>query len=91
MFLPNSRYYNLPTEIVPGPAGKPVQVLKLRGLPAIAGQPYDVVSNDQLDILALHTLNDGTKSWAIADANSALDQRELTAVTGDVMNLPSQG
>lgn len=91
MFLSNSRYYQQPAVTVPGPAGKPVQALTLRRLPSVAGQPHEVVSNDQLDILALATLNDGTKPWAVADANTELDARLLTAITGDVINLPAQG
>lgn len=91
MFLPNSRYASTETTLVSGPAGRQVTALKLRSLPSVAGTPHPLSTHDQLDVLALHHVNDGTKSWAIADANTELDQRTLTELTGANLNLPAQG
>ncbi len=89
MFLSNSRYAKQPTVTTTAPDGSQIQALTLRHLPATTGVPREVKDNDQLDLLALRQFGDGTKGWAIADANTALDARDLTATTGDLINIPS--
>jgi hypothetical protein len=91
MFLPNSRYANQKTLTVPGPKGRPVQALSRRVLPAAAGGVFEIKTNDQLDLLALQQLGDGTKPWAIADANTALEANSLLKKVGDTLLLPNQG
>jgi len=88
MFLENSRYLNVPAVETKTADGRSVTVLKLRPLPATAGEPHAVKDNDQLDVSAHRITGDGTKFWRIADANTALDARTLTARTGAVIQMP---
>jgi len=90
MFLDNSRYAKQPTADVTTSDSRTVAALTLRSLPAVSGNPHAVVDHDRLDLLAYTTYSDATKFWHIADANTALDAaRELTANTGDTLNLPA--
>lgn len=92
MFTENSRYYKLPTvETDAGTTdGRTVTALKLRPLPAVYGEPMEIKDNDQLDALAQQQYNDGTKFWHIADANTALEARQLIAETGAVILKPTE-
>jgi hypothetical protein len=78
MILETSRYAQVPTVAATDRAGRPVTALKLRRLPATAGSPYVTRDNDRLDLLAQSQYGDGTRFWHIADANTALDARDLT-------------
>lgn len=89
MFLDNSRYAKQPTATVATTDGRTVTALTSRPLPAVTGGPHPVVDHDRLDLLAYDTYTDGTKFWHIADANTVLDARQLTAETGDTLNLPA--
>ncbi|MGY4532005.1 hypothetical protein ACVW0Y_001121 [Pseudomonas sp. TE3786] len=83
MFLPNSRYAKVATvQTSNGPA------LKLRRLTPLTGDPLMVQAGDRLDLLAQALNGDATQFWHIADANSALDSRTLTAEPGDTLVLP---
>ena len=42
-----------------------------------------MIERDRLDLLAQARYGDDTRFWHIADANTALDARKLTAHTGD--------
>lgn len=88
MFLDTSRYAQVPQDEVTGPAGRPVKALRLRRLPYVIGDDHRVTDHDRLDILAQATYADGTRFWHIADANTALDSRELTAEPGATLTLP---
>lgn len=88
MFLPNSRYANVATVDSPAEGGGSVKALKLRRLTPVAGDPHTVKAGDRLDILAQQRYGDATQFWHIADANSALDSRTLTAVPGDTVLVP---
>jgi hypothetical protein len=87
-FLDNSRYFGLPTVEATDAAGRPVVAVKLRRLPATAGDPVIVEERDRLDILALARYNDSTRFWHIADANSELEAETLTAVPGRTIEVP---
>lgn len=89
MFLDSSRYAKIETVAATTRDGRTVTALKLRPLPAITGSPYPVLDNDRLDLLAHKYHGDATKFWHIADANTALRASDLTADTGDTLNLPS--
>ena len=89
MFLESSRYAKVDTVETATRDGRAVTALKLRPLPALTGTPYTVLDNDRLDLLAHKYSGDGTKFWHIADANTALQASDLTAETGDSVNLPS--
>lgn len=88
MFLESSRYAKVDTVETATRDGRAVTALKLRPLPALTGTPYTVLDNDRLDLLAHKYSGDGTKFWHIADANTAQQASDLTAETGDTLNLP---
>ncbi len=89
MILDTSRYAKVDTAEATTRDGRTVTALKLRPLPAPTGSAYSVNDNDRLDLLADTYSGDGTKFWHIADANTALQASDLTATTGDTLNLPS--
>jgi len=90
VFLKNSRYYGLPTVTVPDRNGREVAAVKLRRLPAMAGDDHAVTSSDRVDILADAHYSDATRYWHIADANSELETEELTRQVGRVIEVPSR-
>lgn len=89
MFLPTSRYRNVATVQTTTSTGETVVALKLRQLPPVAGQPQIVQSGDRLDLYAHARNGDATEFWHVADANTALDSRELTAEPGSTVIVPS--
>lgn len=88
MFLPNSRYAKVATVTTQLATGEQVVALKLRRLAPAAGEPRTVVAGDRLDLIAHGSSGDATQFWHVADANSALDSRELTATAGDTLVVP---
>jgi hypothetical protein len=88
MFLDSSRYAGVPVDAADTRDGRKVTAIRLRPLPPVAGDPYAVIDRDRLDLLAQARYADGTRFWHIADANPALDARELTAETGKVIDVP---
>jgi hypothetical protein len=88
MFLPSSRYANVPTVTTETRDGRQVTALKLRALPATTGRPVAVKDNDQLDVMSLGAYADGTKFWHIADANTELKANDLLAPVGRTISLP---
>ena len=88
MFLKNSRYYGLSTVTAKNRAGEDVSAVKLRPLPATAGDPVTVKSHDQLDVLGETKYHDATRYWRIADANSELEAAALVRTTGRVIDVP---
>lgn len=90
MFLPNSRYAHVETVETSLATGESVRALKLRRLTPVAGTPRQVQSGERLDLYA-HELNgDATRYWHVADANTALDSRTLTATPGDSLLMPER-
>jgi hypothetical protein len=88
MFLKNSRYYGLPTVEAIDRQGRKVQAVKLRRLPVVSGEPYEVEGKDQLDVIAETAYKDATKFWHIADANSELEANELVHTGGREIEVP---
>jgi hypothetical protein len=88
-FLPNSRYAGIDTIAATAAGGRAVTAVKLRRLPRTTGVAYVVKQPDRVDILAYQVLADGTRFWAIADANAELQAEALTATPGAVILLPS--
>jgi len=88
MFLDSSRYARVTQDEERLPDGRATRAIRLRRLPPTPGEAYAVRDHDRLDILAQARYADATRFWHIADANSALDARELCAVTGAGLNLP---
>ena len=87
-FLPNSRYFGLPTIRV-RISGIDVEAVKLRRLPTEVGDSHACDQHDRLDILAQNTYSDGTRFWHIADANTELEANHLI-IPGRVIRIPRQ-
>jgi hypothetical protein len=88
MFLPNSRYAKVATLTTQLATGEQVVALKLRKLTPVSGEPRTVLAGDRLDIVAQQGYAESTWFWHVADANTALDSRDLVAVPGDTVNVP---
>ena len=89
MLLDTSRYATVAQDTVQTASGRSARAIRLRALPPTAGEPYTVLERDRLDLLAHARYADGTRFWHIADANTALDARELTAEPGAVVAVPA--
>lgn len=89
MFLPNSRYARVATVTTKLASGEEVVALKLRKLTPVSGEPRTVLAGDRLDIVAQQAYAEPTWFWHVADANTALDNRELVAVLGDSVDVPT--
>jgi hypothetical protein len=68
--------------------GEEVVALKLRKLTPVSGEPRTVNAGDRLDVIAHQSVGDATQFWPVADANTALDSRTLTADPGDIVLVP---
>ncbi len=88
MFLANSRYAKVATVETTTSTGETVVALKLRRLTPVAGAPQTVHGGDRLDLVAQAVNGDATQFWHVADANTALDSRTLTATPGDTLLVP---
>jgi hypothetical protein len=88
VFLDSSRYAKVRMVNVQAGGGRTMSALALRRLPMTSGEPHAVTDNDRLDLLAHSVVADGTRWWHVADANTALDARELTAEMGAVIRVP---
>ena len=88
MFLPNSRYAKVATVTTKLVTGEEVVALKLRKLAVVVGEPHSVVAGDRLDVIAQQSYADATQFWHVADANTALEARDLVAEPGDTLLVP---
>ena len=88
MFLPNLRYAKVATVTTRLATGEEVVALKLRRLVPATGEAQTVLAGDRLDLIAHASAGDATQFWYVADANSALDSRDLTATAGDTLVVP---
>jgi len=89
MFLPSSRYAQVPQVEVETPDGRTVNAVTIRRLPSPAAAPLLVRQNDRLDLIARRALGDGTAYWRIADANTELEARRLEE-TGRTIDAPER-
>ena len=87
-FLKTSRYAAVPIVEAPASGGRTVTAVAVRVLPPTDGDPYVVLENDRLDLIADRSYGDGTRFWRIADANSELDARRLIEPGRDI-DLPA--
>src|SRR4051812_41719649 len=82
----SSRYHGVPVAVHTEPDGRQVPYLRRRLLPDPARlgsiAEHSVSVGDRLDMLAHRYLGSADQWWQIADANPALDPRELTATPG---------
>jgi len=90
MFLSNSRYDGLPTVTATDRVGHEVAAVRLRPLPATAGEPVAVKGHDQLDVMSELRYRDATRYWHVADANSELEAAALVLTAGRTITLPAR-
>ena len=81
-----SRYFGVPTAVLTTADGRQIPYTTRRLLPqpgalATIGT-YQVREGDRLDVLSFRQLRDPEQWWRLADANPALDPRELTDTPG---------
>ena len=88
MFNKISRYAKTETIETIDSRGRKVQAIKLRHLPPINGDTFNVINGSQLDVISHQNYNDGTKFWAIADANTELEANALVQSSGRIINKP---
>ena len=88
MFLPNSPYHKVSTVETTTSTGETVTALKLRRLTPATGDPQMVQAGERLDLLAQARTGDATQFWHVADANTALDGRELVDTPGETVIVP---
>ena len=85
MFLKNSRYSGLPTVVAQDRSGREVVAVKLRRLPATAGDARTIQGHDRLDVMSDAQYGDAARYWNIADANTELEAEELTRTAGRII------
>jgi hypothetical protein len=90
MFLPGSRYANVAIVQTTTSTGETVTAIKLRRLMPLTGVSQQVQAGDRLDLIAHAVTGDGRQGWHIADANTALDARELLATPGETLQVPER-
>jgi nucleoid-associated protein YgaU len=91
MFLPTSRYFDIPRATLTGADGREVVYVRRRFVPFVrsgGGVTYTVTQGDRLDNVAARTLGDPEVFWRICDANGAMRPDELTESTGRVLQIP---
>lgn len=88
MFQKNSRYADTPTVTVLDAEGREVTAVRLRRLPEAVGLEVRVRAGDRLDVIAAQLYRDPTGYWRVADANDALDARDLLLPIGRNVIVP---
>ena len=90
-----SRCYTVPTAVHVTAEGTQIPYLTRRFLPdpglLTAVDSYQVRAGDRIDQTAYRFLGDPTQWWQLADANPALDPRELTATAGARLRITLPG
>lgn len=89
MFTKDSRYAQTPI-VTATVGGREVAAVGLRRLPETTGAPLTVQGGDRLDVIAERLYRDGARFWHIADANTELDARDLTAPVGRTIDVPER-
>jgi hypothetical protein len=78
MIFKGSRYENIPTYTVIGPAGESLTALRMRFIPDTpAGFVHAYSADQRLDLLAYRFYRNPEKFWLIADANNEMDPEDL--------------
>jgi hypothetical protein len=92
MFEPTSRYYPLPTAIHVTADGREIRYARRRFLPP--GESHQtlvevtVTEGERLDIIAARTLSNPEQFWRIADAENAMNPRQLVEEPGRTLRVP---
>ncbi len=92
MFGHTSRYYPLETATLTTAGGRVIAYKRRRFLPRGRDLPLlveaRVAQDDRLDLITARTLGDPEHFWRVADANDAMDPRDLTARAGRRLRIP---
>jgi nucleoid-associated protein YgaU len=90
MFLPTSRYFDLPRATLVTADGREQVYVRRRFLPLLQaeGVEHTVTQGDRLDNITARTLGDPTVFWRICDANDAMRPDALTEEVGRVLRIP---
>lgn len=89
MFFKGSRYERVPTKDYETDDGRVIRHKALRNIPDTPGLTKHVVDDgERLDHIAFDAYRDPERFWRIADANLAVDPRELTRDPGRVLDIP---
>ncbi len=93
MFLPTSRYTDVPHATLIAPDGREIVYVQRRFVPRVRGgeATHTVVQGDRLDNITGRTLGDPEVFWRICDVNGAMRPDELTEVVGRVLWIPLYG
>ena len=81
MFRPDSRYFEIETATLNLAAGREVSYKRRRFLPRGETQPLltevRIKAGERLDLIAARTLGQADHGWRVADANDAMNPRDL--------------
>ncbi len=92
MFDPESRYAEIADAVHTAEDGREITYKKRRFLPrgeSLATlTEVTVKEGDQLDQIAARTLGAAEQSWRVADANEAMNPRDLVKDPGRKLNVP---
>ncbi len=89
MFFRGSRYERVPTKDYEAADGRVIRYKALRPIPDTPGLTrHRVDEGERLDHIAFAAFRDPERFWRIADANLAIDARDLTAEPGRVIDIP---
>ncbi len=91
MFDSDSRYYEIANAVHVAPDGREVTYKKRRFLPRGENMPLltevTLCAGDRLDLIAARTLGQAEHSWRLADANNAMNPRDLLDEPGQVLRV----
>ena len=90
MFLPTSRYHQLPTATFTDAEGREIVYVRRRFVPKLRGDglEHTVSQGDRIDNIAARTIGNPELYWRICDANDATRPAELTESVGRVLRIP---
>lgn len=92
MFESTSRYYRLGVAKFPTADGRTIAYVPRRFLPPGKALPIlgDVIVQefDRLDQITHQTLGEPEQFWQVADANDAMNPKDLTAEMGQRLRIP---
>jgi hypothetical protein len=92
MFLPTSRYFDIPQATLVTAEGREITYVRRRFIPSrgsgLEGVTHRVAQGDRLDNVAARTLGDPEAFWRICDANAAMRPDALTEVVGRELQIP---
>jgi hypothetical protein len=88
MFQRGSRYEKVPDAILETASGRKIAYKRRRLIPETPGSlPYQVQTDDRLDLIAHKAFRDPEQFWRLCDANPVFEPAELLQ-PGRVIRIP---